>query len=66
MKEVFPESQLTFPVKEDSVKAAVPRILEERLDHEEGHTNSSEDVLAQSPHDIAPGAGAECGGCREL
>ena len=54
VKEIFPESQLTFPVKDGSVKTAVPGILEEVRDHEAGHTGSSEDMLAQSPHDIVP------------
>ena len=54
VKEIFPESQLTFPVKDGSVKTAVPGILEEVRDHEEGHTGSSEDMLAQTPHDIVP------------
>ena len=40
----------------------VPGILGERLDHEEGHTNSSEDMLAQTPHDIVPRAPAHNAG----
>ncbi len=54
VKEVFPENQLTFPVKDGSVKTVVPGILEEVRDHEEGHARSSEDMLAQTPHDIVP------------
>ena len=52
VKEIFPESQLTFPVKDGTVKTAVPGILEEVREHEEGYTGSSEDMLAQTPHDI--------------
>ncbi len=68
VKEVFPESQLTFPVKEGSTKAVIPEILEEARNRGEAHSRSSENMLAQTPHDnyCALRAGAQCGGCLEL
>ena len=53
VKEIFPQSQLTFPVKEEN-KAVILEILEEIQRHEEAHTRSSENMLAQTPHDIVP------------
>ncbi len=53
VREDFPENQLTFPVKEGAIKTLVLGILEDATDYLDGQTSSSEDMLAQTPHDVA-------------
>ena len=66
VKEIFPQSQLTFPVKEKN-RAVIPEILENIQRHEEAQTRSSENMLAQTPHDIVPREPAHnAGGCFEF
>ena len=67
VREFFPESQLTFPVKDGAVKTMVPGILEDGRDYMDGQTGSKEDMLAQTRHYVVPRETAHnTGGCREF